>query len=90
MTLKGHRDCITCVRFSAANEILTSSWDHTLKLWDVEIGGIKQELMGNKAFLSADYSSLNNTIITSSADRHIRLYDPKSMGESHFKNFRLL
>ncbi|KAK6620315.1 hypothetical protein RUM44_006716 [Polyplax serrata] len=78
MTLKGHKDCISCVRFCNSNDILTSSWDHTLKLWDIEIGGIKQELMGNKAFLSADHSHLNNTIITTSADKHIRLYDPRS------------
>lgn len=34
--------------------------------------------MGQKAFLSLSWSPLSNTILASSADRHIRLYDPRS------------
>lgn len=35
---------------------------------------------GNKAFFDVNWSPLNNSIITASADRHIRLYDPRSTG----------
>lgn len=82
MTLKGHRDCVSCVTWTDTAEMLTSSWDHTLKVWDAELGGIKQELVGNKAFFHVDYSQLNRTILTASADKHIRLYDPRSTGKS--------
>lgn len=34
--------------------------------------------MGQKAFLGASWSSLSNTLIAASADRHVRLYDPRS------------
>ncbi|KAL0267883.1 UNVERIFIED_CONTAM: hypothetical protein PYX00_010029 [Menopon gallinae] len=78
MTLKGHRDCISCVTWTSDSEILTASWDHTLKLWDAEIGGIKKELVGNKTFFHCDYSQINRTILTASADKQIRLYDPRS------------
>lgn len=40
--------------------------------------GLQNEIVGQKAFLSTSWSPLSNTLITSSADRHIRLYDPRS------------
>jgi hypothetical protein len=42
---------------------------------------MKHELAGQKAFLDVSWSSLNNTAITASVDRHIRLYDPRSNGK---------
>lgn len=81
MTLKGHKEAVSAIRWIAEDEIVTSSWDHTLKFWDVTLGGVKSELAGNKAFFDLDYSYLNKLIITASADRHIRLYDPRSTGK---------
>ncbi|KAF9824786.1 hypothetical protein SFRURICE_013296 [Spodoptera frugiperda] len=77
-TLKGHREAVSGVQWMDYNTVLSSGWDHLLKLWDCELGGIKQEIAGNKAFFDVDWSPLNNSIITASADRHIRLYDPRS------------
>lgn len=34
--------------------------------------------MGQKAFLGASWSPLSNTLIAASADRHVRLYDPRT------------
>ena len=80
MTLKGHKEAISSVQWTDSQEICTASWDHTLKLWDTEIGGIKNEVVGNKSFFDASWSHLNRTLITASADRHVRLYDPRSKG----------
>ena len=52
--------------------MITSSWDHTIKMWDLEMGGMKGELVGNKSFFDLSYSRLNHTVITASADRTIR------------------
>ncbi|XP_028042839.1 ribosome biogenesis protein WDR12 homolog isoform X2 [Bombyx mandarina] len=77
-TLKGHKEAISGVQWMDYNTVLSSGWDHLLKIWDCDLGGIKQEIAGNKAFFDVDWSPLNNSIITASADRHVRLYDPRS------------
>lgn len=80
MTLKGHKENISCVQFINNSDVLTASWDHTIKLWDGEIGGIKTEIVGNKSFFNHDHSNLNNSVLTCSSDRHVRLYDLRSKG----------
>lgn len=61
-----------------SSEMLTCSMDCTLKVWDIEIGGFSNNLLGSKAFLDLCYSPLNQSIVTAHADRHIRLWDPRS------------
>lgn len=80
MTLPGHKEAISSVVWTENNEIFSSSWDHTIKLWDAELGGLKSEIVGNKSFFCISRSPLNQTLITASADRHIRLYDARSQG----------
>ncbi|XP_014483139.1 PREDICTED: ribosome biogenesis protein WDR12 homolog [Dinoponera quadriceps] len=77
-TMKGHKDAISGVRWSDKTEIITSSWDHTLKIWDSELGSIKCEFVGEKTYFDVDYSPLAHAVITASADKHVRLYDPRS------------
>lgn len=36
---------------------------------------------GSKVFLDMAYSHLSKTLVTASADRHVRLYDPRATGE---------
>lgn len=77
-TMKGHKEVISGIVWSDKTEIITSSWDHTMKLWDSELGGIKHEIAGNKSFFDIDYSPLSNAVLAASADKHVRLYDPRS------------
>lgn len=78
--MKGHKQAISGIVWCDKTEIVTGSWDHTIKIWDSELGGIKHEIYGDKCFFSIDYSPLTRTVITGSADAHVRLYDPRSTG----------
>ncbi|KAL7303911.1 hypothetical protein TKK_0004029 [Trichogramma kaykai] len=77
-TIKAHREAVSGVVWSDKAELITGSWDHSIKIWDAELGGMKHEIPGNKSFFDIDYSPLNRTIIAGSADRHVRLFDPRS------------
>ncbi|KAK2717707.1 hypothetical protein QYM36_006476, partial [Artemia franciscana] len=78
VTLSGHKEAVSGCVWTDNSEVCTCSWDHTIRLWDAQLGGIKAELTGNKSFFSLSWSSLNRSLLTSSADRHIRVYDPRS------------
>lgn len=81
MTLQGHKEAVSGMVYIDNNTICSASWDHTIRLWDIELGGIKKEIVGNKAFFDVDFSTLNSLIVTGSADRHVRIYDIRSNGK---------
>ncbi|OQV13082.1 Ribosome biogenesis protein WDR12-like protein [Hypsibius exemplaris] len=77
-TLSGHKEAVSCCAWTAPSEIITASWDHSIKIWDVELGGMSRQLDGTKAFLSISYSPLSKLLISGATDRIVRLYDPRS------------
>ncbi|XP_055386514.1 ribosome biogenesis protein WDR12 homolog [Condylostylus longicornis] len=85
-TLQGHRENISAVQWMDSDTIITASWDHTIKFWDLSLEGIKSEITGNKSFFDISYSKLNGLIITSSADKNLRLYDSRTNQGSVVKN----
>ena len=36
MTLSGHKEGISSAQWVGTNEVYTSSWDHTIRMWDIE------------------------------------------------------
>ncbi|KAK3092358.1 hypothetical protein FSP39_001863, partial [Pinctada imbricata] len=78
VTLSGHNEGISQVQWTDTNEVCTASWDHTLRLWDLEKAEQKSTLQGTKVFLDVSHSRLNGNLLTASADRHVRLWDPRS------------
>ena len=80
-TLGGHKEAVSGLVWTEADTLASASMDHTIKLWDVELGGLKHELVGNKAFFSLSHNRLTGSLLASSADRSVRMYDPRSGAE---------
>jgi len=79
MTISGHYEGITKVLFNEHDKIYSSSLDHTVRHWDIEIAKELDKISSAKAILDVSTSCENNILATSSTDRHIRIYDKKSL-----------
>ena len=76
-TLTGHMQCVSTLQWMDADQIVSGSWDHSLRFWDVESGVCTSHLDGNKVILSLDCSNLNQLIATGHADKTVRTWDPR-------------
>jgi guanine nucleotide-binding protein subunit beta-2-like 1 protein len=57
---------------------LSSSWDRSLRLWDLRIGKTTERFVGHtKEVLSCSFSADNRQILSSGADRVIKLWNVK-------------
>ena len=60
---------------SGGNQILTSSWDNTAKIWDANTGNELMTLKGHDAAVtSVSYSADGKRIVTSGADGIVQIY----------------
>jgi WD40 repeat protein len=75
--LEGHRDVITQIAFSPdSKQLLTSSLDQTVKVWDVALAKEVLTLHEEAAALSAAFSPDGLRITSGSADHTVKLWAP--------------
>lgn len=87
-TLQSHRDAIMDVSWYPLNkdQAVTASWDNSIILWDVELGGMVASMSSNKAHSRLSINPISGLVLTASMDSVIRLWDFTSKGlcELHY------
>lgn len=82
--LRGHGHFVSDVVLSSDGQFaLSSSWDHTLRLWDLSTGNTTRRFVGHtKDVLSVAFSADNRQIVSGSRDRTIKLWN--TLGECKY------
>ncbi|KAH9830592.1 WD40-repeat-containing domain protein [Rhodofomes roseus] len=75
--MEGHSNVVTSVAFSPTGEtVVSGSWDHTIRLWDVETGSHLHTFHGHSNHVMAVVFSPNGQEIASgSLDRTVKVWD---------------
>lgn len=82
--LHGHNHFVSDIVISSDGQFaLSSSWDHTLRLWDLNTGATTRRFVGHTSdVLSVSFSADNRQIVSGSRDRTIKLWN--TLGECKF------
>ena len=82
--LRGHNHFVSDVVISSDGQFaLSTSWDHTLRLWDLNTGLTTRRFVGHTSdVLSVSFSADNRQIVSGSRDRTIKLWN--TLGECKY------
>lgn len=84
-TLKAHSQAVSGIQAcrdvgsntAFARSMYTCSWDHSMKLWDIETQNCINTSMGPKVMTSLDYNQVANAVATSHPDGRVRMWDSR-------------
>ncbi|KAI8369932.1 WD40-repeat-containing domain protein [Blakeslea trispora] len=82
--LVGHNHIVQDLALSSDGQfVLSASWDHTLRLWDLATGKTTRRFVGhNKDVLSVSFSADNRQIVSGARDKSIKLWN--TLGECKY------
>lgn len=78
-TLEGHSDKVSTVVFSTDGQLLaSSSYDHTIRVWDSNTGALQRTLQNFNRATAVTISHDNGRLAATSDDRIVRVWDIKT------------
>lgn len=78
-TIHAHSQTISGLQICPlSNRLFTSSWDHSIKQWDLERQECIHTIAGAKVSTSLHLNSTQNLIATSHSDGRVRLWDSRN------------
>jgi WD40 repeat protein len=78
-TFAGHTKQVIACNFSPdGTQLVSASWDKTLKIWDVKSGLCDQTLVGNKAVHACCFSPDGKRIVSGGFDKSLIIWDARS------------
>jgi guanine nucleotide-binding protein subunit beta-2-like 1 protein len=82
--LHGHNHFVSDVVISSDGQFaLSSSWDHTLRLWELSTGTTTRRFVGHTSdVLSVSFSADNRQIVSGSRDKTIKVWN--TLGECKY------
>ncbi|KAG7555378.1 WD40 repeat [Arabidopsis suecica] len=82
-SLVGHTQCVSSVVWPEHDVIYSSSWDHSVRRWDVETGKDSLNLFCGKALNTVDVGGEGSALIAAGgSDPILRVWDPRKPGTS--------
>ncbi|KAG7550755.1 WD40 repeat [Arabidopsis thaliana x Arabidopsis arenosa] len=82
-SLVGHTQCVSSVVWPEHDVIYSSSWDHSVRRWDVETGKDSLNLFCGKALNTVDAGGEGSALIAAGgSDPILRVWDPRKPGTS--------
>ncbi|CAL9230395.1 unnamed protein product [Arabidopsis halleri] len=82
-SLVGHTQCVSSVVWPEYDVIYSSSWDHSVRRWDVETGKDSLNLFCGKALNTVDVGGEGSALIAAGgSDPILRVWDPRKPGTS--------
>jgi WD40 repeat protein len=79
-TLFGHADCVDCLKVLNNGDLVSASWDKTIKIWDLHTGEVKKTLLGHNDSINDLLILDNDELASASDDCTIRIWNTHTGG----------
>jgi ribosome biogenesis protein len=77
--LQGHSNAVSGLAWATGGKLYSSSWDHSLKKWDISRGNHEDTMATGKVLLCVAVVGASGTVVASgSADGALRIWDSRT------------